>query len=159
MYRFVDKNGCQVKLVFDEAGFGKEAKHIWVVCRYKDKWLLTSHRTRGLEFPGGKVEHGEALSDAANREVWEETGAKIKSLHYIGMYEVTCRQNVMYKAIYFAEISVLIQRNSYHETNGPVLLEDFPDSLKTDPSFSFIMKDKVLNYTLEQLARKQLVKL
>ncbi|WP_332698070.1 RNA deprotection pyrophosphohydrolase [Halalkalibacter lacteus] len=159
MYQFVDQNGCRVRLVFDETGFGKDIEHIWVVCRYKDKWLVTSHQSRGLEFPGGKVERGETLPEAANREVWEETGAEIKSLHYIGMYEITCKDHVMYKTIYFAEISKLVAKDSYHETNGPVLLEELPSSIKTDPAFSFIMKDQVLPYTLEQISKKQLIEL
>jgi 8-oxo-dGTP diphosphatase len=159
MNQFIDQNGCRVRIVFDEAGFGKDVKHIWVVCRYKDKWLVTNHRTRGLEFPGGKVEHGETLCEAAKREVWEETGAKIASLHFIGVYEVTCRHYVMYKSIYFAEVLTLVTKDSYLETDGPVLLDELPDSIKTDRAFSFIMKDQVLKLTLEQIAKKQLVEL
>ncbi|KHF39712.1 RNA deprotection pyrophosphohydrolase [Halalkalibacter okhensis] len=155
MYQFQDQNGCQVRLTFEESGFGENAKHIWVVCRYKDSWLLTRHRTRGLEFPGGKVEIGETLVEAAKREVREETGAEVDALHYIGQYEVNCEQSVMYKTIFFAEVSIVIKKDHYYETNGPVLVGDLPVELSSE--FSFIMKDQVLTYTMEQIKHLQLI--
>ncbi len=52
-----------------------------VICQYEKGWLLTNHKTRGFEFPGGKVEQGESLEEAARREVYEETGAILGELH------------------------------------------------------------------------------
>ena len=40
-----------------------------VICRFFDQWLLTRHKERGWEFPGGKREPGETLEVAAFREV------------------------------------------------------------------------------------------
>ncbi|MFT6632565.1 MAG: mutator protein MutT [Bacteriovoracaceae bacterium] len=39
-----------------------------------------------LEFPGGKVEHGESLLDAGIREVEEEVGVFIKNLNFFRTY-------------------------------------------------------------------------
>ena len=57
-----------------------EARHVLVVLKYKDKWLLTQHSNRGIEFPGGKAEEGETIEEAAIRETIEETGVTITNL-------------------------------------------------------------------------------
>ena len=40
----------------------------------EDKVLLIRSERRGWEFPGGIVEHGEAVLDALKREIFEESG-------------------------------------------------------------------------------------
>ena len=50
-----------------------------------DKYLLckrpSAKRHGGLwEFPGGKLEAGESLEDAARRELWEELGVNVTSV-------------------------------------------------------------------------------
>ena len=45
--------------------------NILVEERVKEDW-------RGIAFPGGHVEPGEAFTDSVVREVWEETGLKIE---------------------------------------------------------------------------------
>ncbi|ARK31802.1 RNA deprotection pyrophosphohydrolase [Halalkalibacter krulwichiae] len=156
MYQFNDYNNCNVRLTFEENGFTEHPKHVWVICKYEDKWLLTDHSKRGLEFPGGKVEEGETLIEAAKREVWEETGARIKSLHWIGQYEVTCDSSSFHKAIYFAEIVSIEEKLHYLETAGPTLLNSLPANIRKNTSFSFLMKDEVLPYSLQQIAKMQL---
>jgi phosphatase NudJ len=50
-----------------------------VVVRRGHRFLLTQERKYGATWsiPGGRVEHGESLADAAVREVFEETGVPI----------------------------------------------------------------------------------
>ena len=84
MYRFIDYYHNEVQLSFEDHPFSTDPKHVWVVCRYHDKWLLTQHSDRGYEFPGGKVEENETAKEAAIREVKEETGGRIKTIEYIG---------------------------------------------------------------------------
>lgn len=155
MYEFIDQNGSQVKLTFEREAFSLKAQHVFVICRYQGKWLLTDHTKRGLEFPGGKREAGETIEEAAKREVWEETGGVITTLSYVGEYQVHEPSSTPFvKAIMYADVHELEKKDDYLETKGPVLLEDELLALLHTDRFSFIMKDKVVPLALEQL-RKQ----
>ncbi|MFC4558599.1 RNA deprotection pyrophosphohydrolase [Virgibacillus kekensis] len=154
MYTFRDYYRNQVKLSFEDHPFSREPKHVWVICRYKDKWLLTKHKDRGLEFPGGKVEDGEHAQDAAVREVMEETGGEIKSIRYVGQYFVNGKGGTIIKNVYFSEIAELIEQDNYYETEGPVQLETIPANVKQNQNYSFIMKDDVLTHCLRVVTKE-----
>ncbi|MEK3822371.1 NUDIX hydrolase [Cytobacillus sp. FSL W8-0315] len=49
--------------------------------------LLIKGPRRGWEMPGGQVEEGESLKDAAIRETKEETGIDIEVLKFCGVYQ------------------------------------------------------------------------
>lgn len=151
MKTFYDFYHNPVKLSFEDHPFSKSPKHVWVICRYEDQWLLTKHKDRGLEFPGGKVEEGESAEDAAFREVKEETGAQIDDLTYVGQYFVEGKGGTVIKNVYYATIALLSNQEHYYETHGPVLLDELPDQLKRNNRFSFMMKDEVLPQCLRRI--------
>lgn len=153
-YTFTDFYRNKVTLSFAEQPFSKKPKHVWVIARYQNRWLLTKHRSRGLEFPGGKVENGETPEEAAIREVMEETGGVVKDLHYIAQYYVDGKSDTIIKNVYFAEIAELIEKEHYYETEGPVLLDSFPNDMKENDSFSFMMKDEVLPRCMKKIQNK-----
>ncbi|WP_010097107.1 RNA deprotection pyrophosphohydrolase [Ornithinibacillus scapharcae] len=153
MFTFLDFYKNEIQLSFDDHPFSKEPKHVWVICRYQDKWLLTKHKDRGLEFPGGKVEEGESAEEAAHREVMEETGGTIKTIRYIAQYHVAGKAGHVIKNVYFAEIDRLEEQETYYETYGPVLIDDIPKDVKRNKKYSFIMKDDILTNCLQRLNR------
>ncbi|MBM7692976.1 8-oxo-dGTP diphosphatase [Peribacillus deserti] len=156
MERFLDQNGCIVSYFEDDEDFLSKSRHVLVICSYKNKWVLTRHRVRGLEFPGGKVEDLESIRDAAVREVYEETGGAAGSLYYLGSYCVECADNRFYKSIFFTKLKSLETRDHYLETDGPLLAEDLPVNLIEDDRFSFIMKDRVIEICLDLIERRGL---
>lgn len=151
VYKFIDFYKNEVTLSFVDHPFSKHPKHVWVICKYADKWLLTYHKERGLEFPGGKVEAGETAEQGAVREVKEETGGVIERICYVGQYFVAGKREQVIKNVYFAEIKELMEQTTYFETDGPVLITEIPQNVKHNKLFSFIMKDDVLSHSMQQI--------
>lgn len=150
---FHDYTGAIVHLAFKRGAFKVKPKHVLVLCQYKDKWLLTKHRLRGLEFPGGKVEDGESLQEAARREVNEETGANLGELHFIGEYQVHDGEDSFVKAIFFGVVKEIEDKTDYLETKGPVLLDKERIRERFDDEFSFIMKDAVVEKSIQYIEK------
>lgn len=156
IYTFKDYYRNEVKLSFEKEPFSTSPKHVWIICRYQDRWLLTKHRTRGIEFPGGKVEAGERVEDAAYREVLEETGASLASLTYVAQYYVSGKAGDIIKNVYFGEVDRLLSQEHYYETEGPILLDALPDNLRESKEFSFMMKDEVVVRTVAYIKKNLL---
>ncbi|MUK90054.1 nucleoside triphosphatase YtkD [Ornithinibacillus sp. L9] len=154
MYTFRDYYNNEVKFSFEDHPFSPEPKHVWVICLYQNKWLLTDHKKRGLEFPGGNVEEGETAEQAAIREVKEETGGIVTDLTYIGQYYVYGKGRHIVKNVYFARIDTLRKEETYYETNGPVLINKIPSNIKRNHTYSFIMKDHILTYCIDYIKRE-----
>ncbi|KAB2329035.1 RNA deprotection pyrophosphohydrolase [Bacillus mesophilum] len=135
---------------FSQDSFQQPASHVLVLTSYNNHWLLTKHKERGLEFPGGKAEKGETIEEAAIREVWEETGGRIAALTYLGEYELNIKGTSYVKAVFFAEIETLSVMESYLETNGPALIEGDILHKRWEPQFSFIMQDKIVEIFIKR---------
>ncbi|MDO7485076.1 nucleoside triphosphatase YtkD [Peribacillus frigoritolerans] len=147
MKRFLDKNGYKVE--FSENPVFEEPWHVFVLSRYKGRWVLTKHRERGLEFPGGKREAGESIEETAIREVYEETGGLVGQLQFLGQYKVHDPMKPFVKSIYYAELREVEKKENYLETEGPIFMESLPDVLGEE--FSFIMKDEIVPLSLSRL--------
>lgn len=149
MKEFTDVNGHKVQFLYEPSSFPEEVGHVLVICKYENKWLLTNHKTRGWEFPGGKVEIGESLEAAACREVWEETGASIKELTPLGSYKVTDSKGFFIKKVFFGIINGLERKTNYLETNGPLLIrEERLLKERFECHYSFIMQDRMIELCL-----------
>ena len=135
---FNDLNGAHVELTFGENRFGMPARHVLIVLKYNGKWLLTRHRIRGIEFPGGKAEEGETIEEAAIRETIEETGVTITDLVKFAEYVV--RSNVTFcKAVFTAKVEHIDENPVLHETDGARWMTD--SELDSCGELSFHMKD------------------
>ncbi|WP_442595630.1 RNA deprotection pyrophosphohydrolase [Neobacillus sp. D3-1R] len=152
MKEFLDFFGHNVQFFDVNEPFSSEIKHVLIICKFKDNWLLTNHKSRGFEFPGGKVEQGESLEEAAKREVWEETGAILKQLRELGTYKVFDSKGPFSKKVYLGMVDHLEITNQYMETNGPVLVDkEQLRQIRFQDDFSFIMKDSVVEICLEKI--------
>lgn len=147
MKRFLDKNGYKVEFSVNPV-FG-EPWHVFVLSRYKGRWVLTKHRERGFEFPGGKREAGESIEETAIREVYEETGGLVGQLQFLGQYKVHDPVKPFVKSIYYAELREIEKKQNYLETEGPIFMESLPDVLGEE--FSFIMKDEIVPLSISRL--------
>ncbi|SFA91891.1 8-oxo-dGTPase [Lentibacillus halodurans] len=154
MYRFTDYYCNEVTLSFDDHPFSRNPKHVWVICQYHNKWLLTKHKERGLEFPGGKVEENETAREAAVREVKEETGGVVEFIQYVGQYIVAGKGGTIVKNVYFAEIAELVVQHTYYETEGPIRLACIPWNVRHNKQYSFVMKDDVLKHCMEYIKKE-----
>lgn len=157
MEKLKDINGNIVYLTFDKESFKNDAKHVFVICKFQDFWVMTKHKERGLEFPGGKLEKGETLEEAARREVLEETGGIISDIRHIGQYEVHGIHDQFVKNIYLALISHFQNQNHFYETEGRVLLKSELMPADIGEEFSFIMKDDVLQKSLQYIRDNRLI--
>ena len=53
-----------------------------------DRLLVTRLKTRDWDIPGGHIEPGETPEQAAIREVWEETYARVEIVDLVGIQEL-----------------------------------------------------------------------
>ena len=155
MMRFLDENRNPVELSFSANAFEEKAKHVLVICQYGDGWLLTNHKKRGLEFPGGKMESGETLEEAAQREAYEETGAILGELKYIAEYKFTDQMKSFVKAVFWGKVNRVEETTSYHETNGPVIVNGDLLQQRFGDQYSFIMKDQVVEQCVKFIQKLQ----
>ncbi|NLP50061.1 NUDIX domain-containing protein [Bacillus sp. RO1] len=58
-----------------------------VVLNEKNEVLLIKGPRRGWEMPGGQVEEGESLKDAAIRETKEESGIDVEIVRFCGVFQ------------------------------------------------------------------------
>ncbi|MEK3996022.1 NUDIX domain-containing protein [Psychrobacillus sp. FSL K6-2365] len=148
MFSFEDLNGFQVQLSFQQGSFSIESKHVLVLAKHNGKWLLTKHPKRGLEFPGGKLEKGETLVEAAIRETKEETNVHIVNLEWLAEYMVL--DNIPFcKTVYIAKVGYINMEQTSFETEGAFWLSS--EELTRSEYLSFHMKDDGMKAILKKV--------
>ena len=148
MFSFQDLNGFHVDLSFVKGELAMESRHVLVLLKHQNKWLCTIHKRRGVEFPGGKVEPGETLEEAAVREVFEETGVCVKNLQWFAQY-VVHGENLFNKTVFTAQFASQEKITFDLETSGMLWLTD--EQLKNQQNLSFYMKDEGMKKMLEEV--------
>lgn len=143
--KYIDLNGIECELSFEKESFPAPCRHVLVICKFSGEWVLTKHKERGLEFPGGKVEPGESLQQAAIREVYEETGAVLAELEWFAEYRVNTDQPFC-KTVFIGKAQ-RVEKISLMETDGIVLKGE----LEPDTSYSFLMKDDGMKAIIEKV--------
>lgn len=58
-----------------------------IITKGKDILVVKLTYKNGYEIPGGVLQKGESFQEALVREVYEETGLKVKSFKYFGSYK------------------------------------------------------------------------
>lgn len=82
-----------------------------IASKYENKWVFCKHKEREtFEIPGGHREENEDILHTAERELFEETGAKEFHMRPVCVYSVTGKNRVnstgeeTFGMLYFAEI-------------------------------------------------------
>lgn len=76
----------EIKVVFTEADVIEDFDAVVVVLFSSEGLVLVRNKERAWEFPGGHREGEESYRETAVREVYEETGAKVSDIVYLGYY-------------------------------------------------------------------------
>ena len=106
-------------------------KYAVIIARTGNKWVFCKHKDRNTyEIPGGHREAGEAILDAARRELYEETGALHFELKPICVYsviqfdseDIVSPAPESYGMLYYAEITAF-EGELHHEIDS-ILITD-----------------------------------
>ncbi|MGV2876336.1 NUDIX domain-containing protein [Macrococcus capreoli] len=146
--RFIDLEQHEVILNLHKAQ--PDAKHVLMITTYNNNYVLTQHKQRGYEFPGGKVEDNETTIEAMHRELLEEIGGLAKSYRYIGSYTVMC-EHPFEKDVFQVELEHLTPQQDYYETNGPCIVASLDDIAEQDKSR--LLKDPCILHIVNLLGR------
>ena len=106
-----------------------------IIARHKNKWVFCKHRERDtLEVPGGHREEGETLLQAAERELYEETGATEFTLTPVCVYSVKGKtrvnkseDTVSYGMLYAAEVTAF-EPELHSEIEKIIITDSLPEN-------------------------------
>src|SRR5665647_1705766 len=116
---------------FFDALFIPDSKLTYSVisARYDTKWIFVRHQKRSTwEIAGGHIENGETSYEAAERELFEETGALKFNLVCITTYSVTKDGETGWGRLYFADVKELGPIPDISEIAEITLLDKLPEN-------------------------------
>ncbi len=80
-------------------------KYAVICASQKGRWIFAKHRERSTwETPGGHREQSEDITEAAKRELYEESGATVYELEPVCVYSVTDNDTTDYGALFYADV-------------------------------------------------------
>ena len=76
-----------------------------IATKYQNKWVCGKNKNEGRywEMPGGHREGNESILNAAQRELFEESGALKYTIEPVCVYSITIEEEV-YGMLFFAEV-------------------------------------------------------
>lgn len=132
-----------------------ELGFVVIASRYDGRWVLVRHRERSTyEIPGGHIEQGEEPVRAAERELFEETGASDYALSFIGCYSVEKDGKIGGGYLYLADITAFSGPPAY-ETAERRLFNTLPSNL-TYPDIQPYLHEIVQSWINMQNSRGEL---
>lgn len=109
----------------------KLLKFAVIIAKTEGKYVFCKHRDRDtLEIPGGHREPGEAISETAKRELYEETGAVAFDIKPVCVYSVQAEDNLdgqeSFGMLYYAEITDF-ETELHSEIEKIVIMNGLPE--------------------------------
>ncbi|WP_114603098.1 RNA deprotection pyrophosphohydrolase [Staphylococcus sp. EZ-P03] len=146
-----DQFDKEIRLHFTTENDQPDGEHVLAITCMKGQYLLTRHKKRGIEFPGGKIEAGESSEAAVLRELHEETGGHAKAMTYIAQYTVYHPDGEKWftKDVYAVLVDRLDEKSDYLETEGPVLYRSL-DAIR-DEDKSYLLEDEAILKCVERV--------
>jgi 8-oxo-dGTP diphosphatase len=132
------------------AGQAVETFDAVVVLFASGKVVLVRNVRRAWEFPGGRREDGESYQETAVREVFEETGATISDIEYLGHYVAPTGQ---------ITVITCAEALSFQQPGDECRISDVGlfDELPADLSFGDGREQLFLEHARERALRKSAV--
>jgi len=117
-----------------------------IVPQYQGKWVFVREKGKETwELPGGTHEINETIIETAERELFEETGAKKFSLTPIGISSVNFDGRQSYGLLFYSEVSEIGELPN-SEIEEVKLFEDLPENL-TYPSIHNVLFNKAVEFS------------
>ena len=136
------------KVNFYDPLFIPDSKLIYSVisARYEAKWIFVRHQKRYTwEIAGGHIENGETSFEAAERELFEETGAIKFNLVCIATYSVTIDRETGWGRLYLADVSEIGPIPDISEIAEIKLSDHLPENL-THPDIQPYLFNRTVDY-------------
>ncbi len=138
----------KVKIDFlsDANVLNEEITFVVIVSRHNNQWVVVRHRKRSTwEVPGGHQEDQEDSQKAAERELFEETGAKEFKVFPVCVYLVKNDDKITYGKLFYAEIKEFGDLPNF-EIAEIKLVDDILKETLTYPAIQPVLIQKVKEY-------------